>query len=194
MVAGYRWVYEGGDETITVTVTHKTIDILGVTCRVVTDVVKDEDGEVIEDTNDWYAQDVDGNVWYFGERSLAREDCDACEGLVSTDGSWKAGVNYAKPGIIMMWGDADLKVGKVYRQEFALGEAEDMAEVLSLTAEEKVGLASCEEGDNCLQTADYTPIEPDVLEYKYYKPGIGLILEVDPESGDRVELTDTNIL
>jgi hypothetical protein len=185
LVEGYEWVYEGGDETITVKVTDKTTGILGVKCRVVTDVVK-VDGEVIEDTNDWYAQDVDGNVWYFGESSLATEDCNGCKGLVSTEGSWKAGVEYAKPGIIM-W--ALPEYGKVYRQEFALGEAEDMGKVLSLAAEEEVDFASCEEGDNCLQTADYTPIEPDVVEHKFYKPGTGLILEVDPETEERVELT-----
>jgi len=192
MVVGYWWVYEGGDETITVTVTDETIDILGVTCRVVTDVVK-ADGEVIEDTNDWYAQDKQGNIWYFGERSLATEDCDTCEGLVKTDGSWKAGVDCAKPGIVM-WKDPE--EGKVYRQEFALGEAEDMAEVISLATLPTPSMddnLSFPCGGDCLQTGEYTPIEPDVLEYKFYKPGIGLVLEVDHESGDRVELTDTNI-
>ena len=184
LVEGYNWVYEGGDETITVTVTDETINIRGVKCRVVTDVVE-VDGEVVEDTNDWYAQDKQGNIWYFGERSLATEDCDACEGLVKTDGSWKAGVDYAKPGIIM-W--AHPEEGKVYRQEFALGEAEDMAEVLSLTASATLDDASFSCSGTCLQTADYTPIEPDVLEYKFYKPGIGLVLEVDPETEERVEL------
>jgi hypothetical protein len=178
MVPGWTWIYRGGTEKITVTVTGRTKKILGVTCAVIRDVVEDR-GQVIEDTEDWYAQDIDGNVWYFGEISKEFERGE----LVGIEGSWKAGVDGAKPGIIMK---ANPAVGEVFRQEFALGEAEDMGEVLSLNASATVPAASCE-GD-CLVTKDFTPLEPDALERKYYAPGVGLILEVDPETGERVSL------
>jgi hypothetical protein len=180
LIPGTVWQYEGGDETITVTVTDQTVEILGVTCIVVRDIVE-ADGEPIEDTIDWYGQDLDGNVWYFGEISQELEDGE----LVSLDGSWKAGVDGAKPGIIMF---ADPQIGTVYRQEFFLGEAEDIGEILALDGDESAPAASCDGA--CLVTADYTPIEPDVLEHKYYKAGVGLLVEVDPDTGDRVELVD----
>jgi len=163
---------------LTDTVTDEVKEILGVTCAVVHNLVK-ENGEVIEDTEDWYAQDIFGNVWYFGEIAQDFEDGE----LVSIDGSWKAGVDGAKAGIIMKAAPA---VGDVYRQEFSLGNAEDLAEVLSLTGSEVVPAATCN-GD-CLVTRDFTPLQPDVSEHKYYKPGFGLILEVNPDTGDRVEL------
>jgi hypothetical protein len=178
LVRDRTWVYKGGAETITVTVTQETRKILGVTCAVVRDVVK-EDGEVIEDTKDWYAQDIYGNVWYFGEISQEFEDSE----LVSVDGSWTAGVDAAKAGIVMKIAPA---VGDVYRQEFSLGNAEDMGEVLSLTGTATVPAAAC--SHNCLVTKDFTPLDPGVIEHKYYAPGIGLILEVNPETGERVGL------
>jgi hypothetical protein len=178
LVPGMEWVYEGGDETITVTVTDRTKEILGVECIVVRDVVE-EDGEVLEDTDDWLTQDVDGNVWYFGELSLNFEDGE----LVDIEGSWVAGEDGAKPGILMKAAPA---VGDVYRQEFALGDAEDAGEVVSTTGSESVPAASC--AGNCTVIQDFTPLEPDVAEHKYYAPDIGLILEVDLETGDRVEL------
>lgn len=180
LVRGNEWVYEGGDETILVTVTKETKEILGVKCAVVHDVVE-EDGERTEDTMDWIAQDIYGNLWYFGEISLELEDGE----LVSIEGSWKAGVDGAKPGIIMK---ASPMVGDVYRQEFFLGDAEDMGEVLSLTGSAETDAAECD-GD-CLITKDFTPIEPDAIEHKYYALDIGLILEVDPETGGRVELVE----
>ncbi len=180
LTAGLVWIYEGGDETITVTSTSETKDILGVKCRVVQDVVE-EDGEVIEDTLDWYAQDKDGNVWYFGEIALNFEDGE----LVDIEGSWTAGVDGAKAGIIMK---AHPAVGDVYRQEFFLGDAEDMGEVLSVKASASVPApgASCD-GD-CVLTRDWTPLEPDVEEEKSYARGIGPILEVNPETNERLEL------
>jgi hypothetical protein len=143
----------------------------------------DEDGEVIEDTFDWYAQDKDGNVWYFGEIALNFEDGQ----LVDIEGSWTAGVDGAKAGIIMK---ARPAVGDVYRQEFFLGDAEDMGEVLSVKASASVPApgASCD-GD-CLLTRDWTPLEPDAEEEKSYAPGIGPILEVNPETKERVELVE----
>jgi hypothetical protein len=188
LIPGTRWVYEGGDETVTVTVTEKTKLIEGVTCLVVNDLVE-EDGVPIEDTDDWYAQDVDGNVWYCGEIAknfeLFEGDDPAEAELVDIDGSWKTGRDRAQPGIIML---ALPQVGDVYRQEVALGEAEDAARVISATGSVTVPAASCD-GD-CVITRDFTPLEPDANERKFYAPGVGLILERDLVSGDRVELVE----
>ncbi|MDX1762957.1 MAG: hypothetical protein R3231_01415 [bacterium] len=180
LIPGVTRIYEGGDEIIAVTNTFDTQEIMGVICLVVRDVVEEE-GQVIEDTFDWYAQDKAGNVWYFGEIAQNFEDGE----LVDIEGSWKAGVDGAKAGIIMK---ADPAEGQVYRQEFFLGDAEDMGEVISLTESAIVPGAACD-GD-CLLTRDWTPLEPDVEEYKYYKSGIGVILEVDPETLERLELVE----
>ena len=178
---GRRVVLRGGGERIEITVTGETTEILGVTCAVVRDIAMEE-GELTEDTLDWFAQDVHGNVWYFGEISQEFEDGE----LVSLDGSWKAGIDGAKPGIIMKAAPA---VGDVYRQEFALGEAEDLGKVLSLTASATVPAASC--NNNCLVIRDFSPLEPDApRENKYYAPGIGLILERNLDSGERLRLTE----
>ena len=179
------WVYEGDGETITVTVTGDTKEILGIEAVVVNDVVE-EDGEIVEDTDDWYGQDVFGNVWYLGEISKNYEDGE----LVDIEGSWTAGVDGAKAGILMK---AAPMVGDVYRQEWALGDAEDAAEVLSLTASAVVPAAGASCAGTCVETLDFTPIEPDAAEEKYYSPDVGLILEVDTETGDRVELVSYSI-
>jgi hypothetical protein len=180
LVPGTVWTYEdeAGDETITVTVTDETIEILGVPCMVVRDVAE-EDGEVIEDTLDWYAQDLDGNVWYFGEISQEFED----GVLLGVEGSWKSGVKSAKPGIVMF---ADPQIGTVYRQEFFLDDAEDIAEVLSLTGDESSPVADC--NGACLVTLETTPLDSEANENKYYVAGVGLVVEVDNNTGDRVEL------
>jgi len=183
LVPGTIHVYEGGGETITVTVTDETKEILGVTCIVVTDVVE-EDGEPIEETVDWYAQDEDGNVWYFGEIAQNFEDGE----LSDLDGSWTGGVDGAKPGIVF---EATPQVGDIYRQEFLLREAEDVAEVLSLNGDETAAAASC--AGACVVTEEYTPLEPDGTEHKYYAAGIGLVLELNPDTGDRVELVEVTL-
>lgn len=181
LIPGQVRILKNGNETITVTVTDESTEILGVTCTVIHDVVT-VDGETIEDTLDWYAQDIEGNVWYFGELSKSFED-----GLLDNlDGSWKAGSNDAQPGIIMK---ASPAVGDIYRQEFALGEAEDMAEVLETGhTRESAPAADCSGG--CVVTRDFTPIEPEVEELKYFAPGIGNILVIDAATGDREELVD----
>ena len=166
----------------------KTKLIEGVTCVVVNDLVE-EDGVPIENTDDWYAQDALGNVWYCGEIAknfeiFEGDDPEEAE-LVDIDGSWKAGRDGAQPGIIML---ALPQAGDVYRQEVALGEAEDAARVISTTGSAAVPAASCD-GD-CVVTRDFTPLEPDANERKFYAPGVGLILERDLESGDRVELVE----
>jgi hypothetical protein len=180
LIMGTTRTYSGGGQITTVSVTKLTKTILGVTCVVVRDIVQ-ENGQTIEDTEDWFAQDVQGNVWYFGEISQEFNNGE----LVSLEGSWKAGIDGAKPGIIMM---SFPQVGNVYRQEFALGGAEDLAQVLSLTGSTTGPVASC--NGNCLVTKDFTPIEPNAEENKYYAPGIGLILEIDLETGERMELID----
>jgi hypothetical protein len=76
----------------------------------------------------------------------------------------------------------------VYRQEFSLGNAEDLAEILSLTGSATVPAASCN-GD-CLVTKDFTPMQPDLVENKYYASGKGVLLEINPETGERVELIE----
>ncbi|RMF90668.1 MAG: hypothetical protein D6736_06430 [Nitrospinota bacterium] len=180
LTPGTTFIYEGaGEEHTEVFVTHETKEILGVTCIVVRDTVMVA-GEIIEDTFDYYAQDREGNVWYFGELSQEFEDGE----LVSLAGSWKAGEDGAKPGIIM---EADPQVGDVYRQEFALGEAEDLAEVLNLDASVIVPFGAF---DHTLQTEDFSPLEPGVREQKFYAPGVGLVLEENPDTGERVELVD----
>ena len=180
-VPGTTWTYEGetedGTETIVLEATSETRVILGVTCTVVRDRAY-LDGELIEDTRDWFAQDVLGNVWYFGERSYEIEDGE----VVSIEGSWEAGVDGARPGIVM---PAAPEVGQVFRQEFLLGEAEDMGEMLSLDAAVTVPYGSF---TGCRQTRDFSPLSPGSVEHKFYAAGVGLVLERHPVSGSRVEL------
>ncbi|MDX1404152.1 MAG: hypothetical protein R3192_06430 [Woeseiaceae bacterium] len=186
LVPGNVWVYEGDGETIEVEVTGDTKLIDGITCIVVIDTAT-EDGVVVEVTDDWYAQDIDGNVWYCGEISENFEEFDGDETsepeLVDIDGSWKAGRDGAEAGILLPF---DPQPGDVFRQEFAQTDAEDVIEILAVDATETAPGASC--NGICLMTRDFTPLEPDAEENKFYAPGVGLIVEVDLESGDRVEL------
>jgi hypothetical protein len=189
LVQGNQWVYEIGDtQTDTMIVTDKTKLIGDVTCVVVTDQVADAKSKiVIEDTQDWYAQDNAGNVWYCGEISLSLETFDGDKPqdpeLVDIEGSWKTGREGAKPGILI---EAKPKVGDIYRQEFALGTAEDAAEVISITGSESAPAASCT-GD-CLVTREFSSLEPDAEENKYYKPGVGQIVGVEGDT--RTELVE----
>jgi len=178
LVPGTVWTYAGGGEVVVVTVTNQTRVIDGVTTIVVRDVGS-VGGVVEEDTEDYFAQHVNGSVWYFGELSKSFEDGQ----LVSLHGSFLAGVDGAKPGIIMQ---ATPTVGQVYRQEFALGVAEDAGEVISITGTESVPGASC--AGTCVVTRDFNPNEPGGEENKFYAPGIGSILEIDLETGTRLEL------
>lgn len=181
LIPGNIWVYEDDEETITVTVLDETRDIMGIEAVVVRDTVEEE-GELVEDTLDWYGQDADGNVWYLGELSLNYEDGE----LVDIDGSWETGKEGAKPGILFR---AMPVVGEVLRQEYRIGEAEDIGHTLALDANEATTTGfAC--NSNCLQTLEYTPIEPGSEEHKFYLPGTGMILEVDLEEGGRVELVD----
>jgi hypothetical protein len=180
---GTRWTYretteDGEVVRVVVTATSVTRKIAnGVTARVVRDTVA-LDGEVIEDTLDWYAQDDDGTVWYLGEDTAELED-----GKITTrEGSFEAGVDGAQAGVIM---PASPEVGMVYRQEHYKGEAEDSGEVLALGQRASVPAG---EYDDLVKTADTTSLEPDVLEHKYYASGVGLVLTIDKETGGREEL------
>ena len=181
LTPGTTFIYEGttedGFEHDEVFVTHNTKVILGVTCVEVRDTVT-VDGALAEQTLDWYAQDKAGNVWYFGENSLEYAD-----GLVvGLGGSWTAGVDGAKPGIIMK---AHPKVGDEYRQEFSIGNAEDMAKVMSLAQSVSVPYGNF---TNCLMTKEFSPLEPGTVERKFYAPGVGSVKEVDIETGDHLDL------
>ena len=158
----------GAVESNVVAVTHNTKVILGVTCAEVRDTVY-SDGVLTEDTLDWFAQDTAGNVWYFGENT---HELDGNE-ITNIDGSFKAGVDGAKPGIIMK---AHPAIGDFYRQEFDLENAEDLAEVISLTDSVTLTLDTF---NGCLKTEETTPLEPDARENKFYAPGVGPILTVD---------------
>jgi len=181
LTPGTTFISEGqtaqGFEHDEFAVTRNTRVILGVTCTEVHDTVT-TDGELTEDTLDWFAQDRDGNVWYFGENTHELED-----GLITTiDGTFMAGVNGDKPGIVMK---AHPAIRDFYRQEFSLDNAEDFAETLSLTETVTVRAGTFH---NCLKSQETTPLETDLLEHKFYAPGVGNVLTVDATTGDRVEL------
>lgn len=176
----YESETEDGLEKNIVTVTSEKKEILGVQTTVVWDRVWLDD-ELIEETYDWYSQDNEGNIWYFGEDSKEYED----GVVVSTKGSWEAGVDGAQQGIIMK---ANPQPGDSYRQEYYRGEAEDMAEVISIDETVTVPYGTY---TNCLKTKEWNPLEPGSEEYKYYCPDIGLVLEIVVDSGEKVELTST---
>jgi hypothetical protein len=178
MEPGTRWTYRDVDEKgevqdVVVVATPKTKKLAnGITARVVRDTVRSE-GEVVEDTFDWYAQDSAGNVWYMGEDTAEFESGK----IVSRAGSFEAGADGALPGIIL---PAQPQVGQKYRQEYLKGEAEDNGEVLGLNqlVEVPTGRYS-----GALLTKDTTSLEPDVVEYKLYAPDIGPVLTVDISGG-----------
>ncbi|HVN71213.1 MAG TPA: hypothetical protein VMU10_04245, partial [Desulfomonilia bacterium] len=166
-------------QDVAVTVTHDTKTILGIPCTVVHDVVTQE-GTLVEDTWDWYTQDKDGNVWYFGEDTKKYEPGSTTP---DTEGSWEAGVNNAKPGIIM-YADPEAHVNMPYRQEYLHGVAEDKAEVLSISESITVPGGSF---TNCVMTKDYSDIEPDVVEHKFFAPGVGQVSTITVQGGTEVE-------
>lgn len=171
MEPGTRWTYreideEGNEVQVVVTVTTATRQIAnGITARVVRDTVS-SDGELLEDTFDWYAQDAQGNVWYLGEDTAEFEDGE----VSSTQGSFEAGIDGALPGIVMPANPSD---GIRYRQEYYEGEAEDNGEILSTEEQADVPFGHF---DDLLLTKDTITIDPDVLEYKLYAPDVGPVL------------------
>jgi hypothetical protein len=203
LTIGNRWEYRGGSEINTLEVLNETKQIEGVTCIVVNDQVF-KDGQLVEDTDDWFAQARDGNVWYFGEEV---KDFESFEGddpvkpeLVSIDGSFKWGRDGDKGGVIFR---SSPKKGDVYIEEFSLGNAEDVTEVLSTAyafgrepaldqlVPEQVAKILCSAGD-CVVTRNFSLLEPGVFARKYYAPGIGVFLEVDPDAKEVVQLVNCN--
>jgi hypothetical protein len=181
MAPGTTWIYRETDPSgskmkVRVYVTTRTKDILGIQAAVVHDVVK-EGNQVIENTWDWYAQDSCGNVWYLGEDTKEYEN----GVVVSTEGSWEAGVDGAQPGVIV---PADPAVGMTYRQEFYQGQAEDEAEILSVSEQAEVPSGHF---THVLLTKDFTSLHAKVLEYKLYARGVGPVLVFGVSGGSGTE-------
>ena len=148
---------------IKTTVTHDTKIIMGVKCVVVHDTVTLH-GKLLEDTFDWYAQDKEGAVWYFGEATKEFK----VGGRVFTDGSWEAGVKGAQPGIVM---PAVPHVGDRYRMEYAVNEAEDVGRIAALNETVTVPFGTFQE---CLRTREWSMLESGTST-KWYAKGVGLI-------------------
>jgi hypothetical protein len=201
LTVGNRWEYDGA-ETVKVEVKDERKRIEGVTCIVVRDRVFDQ-GVVVEDTDDWFAQALDGDVFYAGEQTAEFETFDGDipkkPERVSIEGSFKAGREGDKPGIGFL---ASPAVGDVYRQEFSLDNAEDIARIVSTTysfgddadldrfVPQELAEALCDH--DCIVVEEFTPLEPGAIGRKYYAVGIGDFLEIDPASGDVVQLVHCN--
>ena len=158
----YREKADGERSENEVTVTSETKMIMGVQCVVVHDKVI-ENGKLKEDTYDWYAQDKEGTVWYFGEATKEFK----AGGAVETRGSWEAGIN-GQPGVIM---PAHPTPGKPYRQEYSPNNAEDMAQIVAVNQSVTVPAGSFK---NCVKTKDWSLLESG-SEYKWYAKGIGVV-------------------
>jgi len=179
----FRGIKDGESQRDEVVVTDRTKLILGVTCVVVTDTATHAD-KLLEKTEDWYAQDKDGNVWYFGEDTASYDEKGHVE---SREGSWEAGVDDAQPGIVM---PAHPQVTESHRQEFYQGQAEDMFWIVSLGRSVKVPYGNFKD---VMETLEWTPLEPKVIDTKFYAAGVGVILEVaaagDKERAELVSVT-----
>jgi hypothetical protein len=170
----YKYIETNGKDTSEdeQTVMPDTKEIIGVTCTIVHDVVK-VNGVVKEETFDWYAQDKQGTVWYFGEDTKEFKG----EGKVSTEGSWQTGVDGAQPGIIMV---SQPVPGKPYKQEYLKGKAEDMGQIIRVGDTMTVPYGTFV---GCVKTKDWSMLEPG-HEYKWYAKGIGVIRE-ESTDGDK---------
>ena len=177
LLPGTTLVYEGTRDGKAVrdvlTVTHETTLIRGVRCTVIHDRLYVR-GRLYERTTDWYAQDKKGNVWYFGE---ATAELDKNGRVTSTEGSFRAGRDGAQQGLFM---PANPKVGDAFRQEYYKGHAEDQFRVLSLAATVRVPYIA---STRALLTKETTPLEPGVIDHKYYVRGIGTVLEESVKGG-----------
>ncbi|MFL5780713.1 MAG: hypothetical protein ACJ760_05315 [Thermoleophilaceae bacterium] len=170
----YRGEKDGKPSTDVMTVTHRTRDVGGVAATLVLDRLY-ERGRLAEDTSDFYGQDRDGNVWYLGE---ATRELDRSGRTTSTEGSWETGVHGAEPGIFM---PAHPAVGQSFRQEYLKGQAEDHFAVVAFGQPVKVpGVHTT----NALRTKEWTPVEPGVIDAKYYVRGIGTVLEQTVKGGN----------
>ena len=178
LTPGTTFIYAGETDGVPTSdemnVKHQTKQILGVATTVVHHLSY-EDGVLVEDTLDWFAQDVDGNVWYFGEDT---KELDEDGNVVSTEGSWEAGVDGAQAGIIM---PADPKKGDKYQQESAPDIAEDMAQIVGFEDSLCVSYGCFE---NVLVTKEWSPLEKQVVENKYYAEGVGFIFGDMVKGGD----------
>jgi hypothetical protein len=177
LTPGRTLVYRSRDgaETMEFEVTNRTKVVMDVVTTVVVERHR-EDGQLVEVSENWFAQDQDGTVWYFGEFSQSIEN-----GVpVSTEGSWEAGVAGALPGIIML---AIPQQGDKYFEEFAEGVAEDQAQVMSTSRSETTPLRSF---SRVLRIKEWTKLEPGSIEFKYYAPDVGLIVE--EKGSQRLEL------
>lgn len=202
LAAGNRSKFVGGGEVNTIEVLDHTKSIEGVTCAVVHDQVLVDD-IVTEDTDDWFAQANDGDIWYCGEETKEYETFDGdnpvVPELVNTDGSFKAGRGGDKAGIAFL---AAPETGRAYRQEFSLSNAEDMAQVVSTTyrygddadLDELVpaDLANLLCDGDCVVVYEFTPLSPGDAERKYYAPHIGVFLEVDLTAEAISQLVECN--
>ena len=180
-----KFVLEGrtdeGLEHEEVIVTDDTKEILGVTTTVVHDQITIK-GKLFEDTLDWYAQDAQGNVWYFGEDTKSYSG-----NKVSTEGSWEAGVDGAEAGIIM---PADPQVTDSFRQEFYAGHAEDMGWVVEVGQKASTPAGAF---TDVVNTLEWTPLEPKVVVQKSYAPGVGIIKETGLAGGlEQFELLEVS--
>lgn len=186
MSPGSKWVYsetdsEGTKEKAVVEVTNKTKKIAnGVEARVIRDTVS-ENGVPVEITDDWYAQDQDGNIWYLGEYVTNYKN-----GKVTDHkGSFEAGVDGAQPGVAI---PANPEPGMAYRQEYYKGQAEDKGAVITI-GQEKVEVPFGFFYKNVLMTRDLVPTEPKVQELKFYAPGVGPLLALHTDGpGGRAAL------
>ena len=175
----YRAQTTEGTETSTFEVLHETKAIQGVQATVVHDRVY-LDGDLIEDTLDWFSQDDAGNVWYLGEDSKEIENGQ----IVGTQGSWEWGVDGALPGVVM-WADPSAHMDAEYRQEYSKGIAEDLAIVVGLNEGVTVPAGSF---TGCLKTRERNALEQGSVEYKYYCRDVGTVLGTDTSGGQRDEL------
>jgi hypothetical protein len=174
----YREVENGETQRVDVTVTNQTKMLDGIEARVVHDRVS-RNGETLEDTYDWYAQDSHGNLWYLGEDTAEYENGK----LKTKEGTWAAGVNGAEPGVVV---PASPRQGMRYREEYYAGHAEDGAEVLSVNSQVQVPFGRFR---NALLTRNFSTIEPTVEEMKLYAKGVGPVMELLVSGGSgRTEL------
>jgi hypothetical protein len=185
MAPGTTWIYretndEGDVARNVVRVKQRTRTIEGIEATVVRDDVL-EQGDLVEHTFDWYAQDTCGNVWYLGENTQTLRHGH----VVSTEGSWEAGVDGAEAGVIV---PADPQPLQDYRQEYLAGQAEDNARTLSIDEQVEVPFGHF---TGAMLVRESTPLEPRLLEYKLYAPGVGpaMAMSVSGET-DREVLID----
>jgi len=202
LAIGNQWEYRSQTQSTKVRVLDETKLIDGVRCIVVLDQVH-ENGDLIESTNDWFAQAKDGTVWYCGEETAEYEtfagDRPRKPEVVNIDGSFKADRNGDKPGIIFESAPA---VGDFYVEESSLDNAEDATQILSISYSYgknpaldqlvPAALAKALCAGDCVVTKNFSLLEPGAFERKYYAPGIGVFLEVEPESGEVVRLVNCN--